>query len=117
MESFTTGFFATGKIGDSYTFPARSGGKDAWVSWTFGAVRDGERPVTEFLAIGNDVTALKQAEMKLQHSTAVLRATLDSSDEGILVVSNEGIISEYNRKFLDLWKIQASRMEGGPARG
>ena len=117
LESFTTGFFATGKFGDSYTFPARSGGKDAWVSWTFRAVRDGNDRVTEFLVIGNDVTALKQAEMKLQHSTAVLRATLDSSDEGILVVSNEGIISEYNRKFLDLWKIQASRMEGWTGEG
>jgi PAS domain S-box-containing protein len=109
-ENFTK-FIFTGKFGDSLTFPARSGGIDAWVSWTVRAVRDVHDEVTEYLVIGNDVTALKNVEMQLQHSTAVLRATLDSSDEGILVVANDGNISEYNLKFLSQWKIPAPIME------
>ncbi len=111
------GFFSSDKFGDSHTFLAMSGGKEAWVSWTVREVRDTKDRVTEFLAIGNDVTALKNAEMKLQHSTAMLRATLDSSEEGILVVSNEGSISEHNRRFLELWKIPASVMDAGSGNG
>ena len=106
-------FISSDRHGDSYTFPARSDGKEAWVSWTLREVRDAEERLTELLAIGNDVTALKSAEMKLQHSTAVLRATLDSSDEGILVITNEGVISEHNLRFQDMWRIPPSIMEAG----
>ncbi|HEY3421497.1 MAG TPA: PAS domain S-box protein [Methanomassiliicoccales archaeon] len=108
-------FLTSGKHSDSYTFPARSGGKEAWVSWTLREVRDTYDRVTELLAIGNDVTALKRTEMKLQHSTAVLRATLDSSDEGILVITDDGVISEHNLRFLDMWRIPSSIMETGSA--
>ncbi len=106
-------FISAGSHNNSYTFPAMSGGKEAWVSWTLREVRDAFDRVVELLAIGNDVTALKNAEMKLQHSTAVLRATLDSSDEGILVITNDGVISEHNLKFLDMWRIPPSIMEAG----
>lgn len=109
-EHFTE-FLTGGRSGDSYTFPVLKGGKEAWVSWTVRTVLDARDRAMEFLVIGNDVTALKKAEMGLQHSTAVLRATLDSSDEGILVVSNDGNISEHNLRFLDLWKVPTSIIE------
>lgn len=110
FSKYFTRFLSTGKFGDSYTFPVVSGGEKAWVSWTVREVRDTNDRVTEFLVIGNDVTALKNAEVKLQHSSAVLRATLDSSDEGILVTTNDGVITEHNRRFQDLWKVPASIM-------
>lgn len=59
---------------------------------------------------------MKRTEVKLQHSTAVLRATLDSSDEGILVIANDGNISEHNLRFLDLWKVPTSVIEAGSDR-
>ena len=46
----------------------------------------------------------------------MLRATLDSSDEGILVVNNDRTVSDYNRQFLDLWKVPSSLMDTGDGR-
>jgi PAS domain S-box-containing protein len=95
-----------------YTFPVRRRGEEAWISWTMNVVRDGQGTFEEHLIIGNDVTAAKKAEMELQRSTSVLKAAMDSSDEGILVVSKDRTISDYNRRFLDLWQIPPSVMEG-----
>jgi diguanylate cyclase (GGDEF)-like protein/PAS domain S-box-containing protein len=52
-----------------------------------------------------DVSARKRAELELEHSLSILRATLDSTEDGILVVDNDGRIVTYNRKFVDMWGI------------
>jgi PAS domain S-box-containing protein len=41
----------------------------------------------------------------LLRSEALLRATLDSIDDGVLVVSAAGRISHYNTRFLDIWSV------------
>ncbi len=52
-----------------------------------------------------DVTARKRAEAELERSLALLRATLESTEDGILVVDNDGRVVTYNRKFMDMWGI------------
>jgi PAS domain S-box-containing protein len=52
-----------------------------------------------------DITALKQAEEKLAQSLAVLRATLDSTTDGIMALNQEGIITQFNTKFAEVWNI------------
>jgi diguanylate cyclase (GGDEF)-like protein len=50
----------------------------------------------------------KQVEdrtMSLQQSLSLIKATLESSDEGILVVNNEGKVVNYNQKLATLWSI------------
>ena len=46
-----------------------------------------------------------RAEKQLQNTISVLNATLDSTADGILVVSTEGRILSCNRKFLEMWRI------------
>ncbi len=46
-----------------------------------------------------DLTERKQSEEKLKLSLSLLRATLDSTNDGILVVSLEGKITSYNKQF------------------
>lgn len=41
----------------------------------------------------------------LQQSLSLVKATLESSDEGIVVLSQEGEIVEYNRKFCSMWEV------------
>ena len=52
-----------------------------------------------------DITDRKQAEEKLKKSISLLNATLDSSDDGILVVDLNNAWVMYNQRFVDLWRI------------
>jgi len=44
------------------------------------------------------------------HTESVLLATLESIEDGLLIVSNSGRISHYNRRFLEIWSIPKERM-------
>lgn len=46
-----------------------------------------------------------QAENRLQHTVSLLNATLDSTADGILVVSTEGKVTSCNRKFIEMWRL------------
>ncbi|MFN8494038.1 MAG: PAS domain S-box protein [Caldilineaceae bacterium] len=52
-----------------------------------------------------DLTPSKQIEAELAASVALLRATLDSTADGLLVVDREGRIVSFNQKFVELWRI------------
>ncbi|MFO7601742.1 MAG: PAS domain S-box protein, partial [Candidatus Desulfacyla sp.] len=47
----------------------------------------------------------KQAEEDLKKSLSLIDVTMNSLEEGLLVVNREGEIIRHNRAFLDLWKI------------
>lgn len=57
------------------------------------------------LTIVRDVTRRKRSEEELESSLSLLRATLESTADGILVVDDDGKIASYNRKFVELWSI------------
>jgi len=52
-----------------------------------------------------DVTERKRSEEGAEASLSLLRATLEATADGILVVDNEGRIVSFNRKFADMWRI------------
>ncbi len=54
---------------------------------------------------GRDITHRKRAESELEHSLSLLRATLDSTTDGILVVDKEGKVVNCNRKFMKMWGV------------
>ena len=60
-----------------------------------------------------DITERKQTEEKLKLSLSVLQATLDSTTDGILVVSTSGKITSYNNQFKTLFGIPDGIMETG----
>lgn len=47
----------------------------------------------------------RYAQTQLEHSLSLLNATLESTVDGILVISNDGRVSSCNHQFLDLWHI------------
>jgi diguanylate cyclase (GGDEF)-like protein/PAS domain S-box-containing protein len=61
------------------------------------------REYTEFLE-----RRVEERTTSLQESVSTLRATLESSADGILVVDNQGKIVDYNNKFIEMWKIPQS---------
>lgn len=59
------------------------------------AVRDREKSIADRMLSQKD----------LERSEAILRGTLDASDEGILVIGADGKVLTSNRRFQRLWKI------------
>jgi diguanylate cyclase (GGDEF)-like protein/PAS domain S-box-containing protein len=49
--------------------------------------------------------ALFEANHQLEKSLSLLEATLESTADGILVVDNDGYVSHFNQKLIDIWGI------------
>ena len=53
-----------------------------------------------------EVQARRQAESRLENTISLLNATLDSTADGILVISKDGKVSSCNRKFIEMWGLR-----------
>lgn len=62
-------------------------------------------PGTQVIAIVRNVTAEAKAERERERGLSLLKATLESTDDGILVVDRSGRIVDYNRQFIDMWRL------------
>ena len=80
-------------------------GRLVWVCDTFYVVRDHTDQVTQFRGVMVDITDRKQAESELQRSLSLLRATIESTADGILAVDDLGKIVSFNQKFAQMWQI------------
>lgn len=60
-----------------------------------------------------DITAQRQTTERLEQSLSLLRATLDSTADGILVVDRDGRVAAYNQRFLTLWRVPPALAERG----
>ena len=60
-----------------------------------------------FAALTRNLSGRKEYEDQLAQSVSLMRATLESSGSGILVVNAEGKIATYNNRFLEMWRIPA----------
>ena len=58
------------------------------------------------LAEQNDI--LKAVNQQLEQSIFLLRATLEATADGIIVLDDAGKIIDYNQKFIDIWGLPAS---------
>jgi PAS domain S-box-containing protein len=56
-------------------------------------------------AVSIDLTARKRAEDVSAQAASLLRATLEATTDGVLVVDNDGVIVDYNRRFAEMWNI------------
>ena len=54
----------------------------------------------------------RYAQTQLEHSLSLLNATLESTVDGILVISNAGLITSCNQKFLDMWHVPRIAVAG-----
>jgi PAS domain S-box-containing protein len=58
---------------------------------------------------------LEQRTRELAKALAIMRATLDSSAEAILVTDDKGKITDFNEKYIDVWKVPRELLERGVA--
>lgn len=50
--------------------------------------------------------ARRQAERQLQHTVSLLNATLESTADGIAVISNDGKVASCNEKYVKMWHLR-----------
>ncbi len=57
------------------------------------------------LIVIKDITKQNQIEQRRVLNFSLLRATLESTADGIVVVDNSGRITDFNKRFTDIWSI------------
>ena len=92
--------------GESLTAEFRMFGLKGTMRWVVThacPLRDPDGTVIAQLAVTSNITERKRAEDAIAHSLALLRATLESTADGILTVGPTGRIESYNQTFLKMW--------------
>lgn len=83
----------------------RKDGSELWVLVNANPVFGKQGAYLGALGMYTDITERKRIERELEASTALLRATFDSTADGILVGSQDGTIVTFNRRFEELWNL------------
>ena len=91
----------------------RANGETIWVHLNVSAVRHADGGVNHFFAQTQDISERKRAEAEATRSLSLLKATLESTADGLLVVDPDGGIASYNEEFVRMWSIPRSIMEAG----
>ena len=90
-------------LGESVSFEVE------WAGRTYAShcepLRNADRTIKGVIGVALDITRQKRSERELQKSFSLLRATLDSAAEGILVVDERGKISNFTASFVQLWRV------------
>ena len=60
--------------------------------------------------------ALELKTRELDHSLAMMRATLEATTDGILTTTHTGQITSFNEKFVEIWRMPRSIMDLGDHR-
>jgi diguanylate cyclase (GGDEF)-like protein/PAS domain S-box-containing protein len=61
-----------------------------------------------YVVTAHDITARTAAELELRTALSLLRATLDSTADGLIVVDAEGAITSVNGQLADMWMLPES---------
>lgn len=74
-------------------------------------ILDAQGDLRGFRGVDRDITERHLAEDALRQSVSLLRATIESTADGILVVDRSGRITGFNRRFAQLWGIPDNILE------
>lgn len=73
--------------------------------------RSNTMPLSDNIAPPTDQIVKKNTE--LEKSLSLLRATLESTADGIMMVNGQGAVVDWNQKFVEMWRIPSYMMESG----
>jgi PAS domain S-box-containing protein len=85
----------------------RKNGDVIWVHLTVSIVRSATGSPLYLVGFIEDITQRRDAQAEASRSLSLLRATLESTADGILVVDLNGKILNFNQKMADMWGIPA----------
>jgi PAS domain S-box-containing protein len=79
-------------------------GRIIWLRDIVTVIAEGGRPL-KLRGIMVDVTAQHESSESLERTVSLLRATLDSTADGLVVVDQRGNITAFNRRFQEIWHL------------
>jgi PAS domain S-box-containing protein len=91
----------------------RKDGSVIWVHLTVSIVRSLQNEPLYLVAFIDDITERRDAQREASRSFSLLRATLESTADGILVVGLDGKILSFNQKMADMWGIPGDIFASG----
>lgn len=84
--------------------------------WALVPVKDAHGVISGLVFTLQNVTTHIETAEQLERSRAILQATLDATDNALLVVDLERHIVTYNHSYVELWKMPAEVIETRDAR-
>ncbi|MEI8132625.1 MAG: PAS domain S-box protein, partial [Leptolinea sp.] len=66
-----------------------------------------------FEGTARDITEQKRAELALNKSLSLIDATIESIENGILVIALDGSVAKTNARFVDMWRIPGEIIASG----
>ena len=91
----------------------RNDGSIVWGSTTVSIIRNNKGEAQFFLVMIENITSRKKVAAELEKSVSLLKATLESTEDGLLVVDFSGKIVQFNQKFIEMWRIPQEILETG----
>ena len=104
-RSFFQGMYAALKKGEVWREEVCNKAKNGslyWVDSTVLPLLDAQGKAKSYIAIRADITTRKLAELNNENSLAIVEATLEATDNGIVVINERGKVLHFNQRFLDL---------------
>ncbi|HEX7595528.1 MAG TPA: PAS domain S-box protein [Gemmatimonadaceae bacterium] len=95
----------------------RKNGAVIWVNLTVSIVRSAAGDPLYLVGFIEDITQRRDAQSEASKSLSLLRATLESTADGILVVDLNGRILSFNQKMADMWEIPPEVFASGDDQG
>ena len=74
--------------------------------------RNASGDIVGLIGIARDITHVKREEAKLSDTVSLLMSTLESTADGLLVVSRHDKIVTFNQKFVDMWGASPDLLAG-----
>ncbi len=82
-------------------------------SVTISIIRNNKDEAQFFLGMVEDITLRREAEAALEKSFSLIKATLESTEDGFLVVDLSGNIVQFNQRYTEMWRIPREILETG----
>lgn len=73
--------------------------------------KDAHGNVIGIIGISRSISDIEESKRAAEKSYSLVRATLESTADGILVVDNQKNITGYNQNFVDLWRISKEKLD------
>lgn len=99
------------ELGIVKTYPELSSLLEQWYHTQPEFQRSITTPLTDNISV--KTTAIIEKNSELEKSLSLLRATLESTADGIMMVNGQGAVVDWNQKFVEMWRIPTYMLESG----